>query len=481
MASSGEAASAGADGTRRRLRAPARLAPKASRHAPTPRRSAPQAHLHSGPHARTPPSLAPQAHAHRRTYARARAHTCAHTVAAFAKTNALSLAAAAAGIAATAWLGLTGFAWSDYETEVARVYAALAQGHVAEALRIAPVYGGSLVLRAPFALLPGLWGGGAQAIFRVVALPCLAAAAALGVWLVADMRRRNLSRLARGVALALCVANPVTVGALEVGHPEDLLGGAACVAAVLCAARGRAAWAGVLLGAAVANKEWALLAAGPVLLALPAGRARCAVAASATAAAIVAPLAVVHAGNFVAETKATSQTSSAIFQPWQWWWFFGHHGGVVKGTFGRVKPGYRTGPAWAGTVSHPLVLAAGVALPAALWWSRRRRATSRRCGERDALLLLALLLLARCTLDTWDTQYYIEPLLLALCAWEARGARGLPTLAIATTALAWIDFEWLRYHASADAQAAVFLMWTIPLAAALAAALFSRRAAHVLD
>ena len=62
------------------------------------------------------------------------------------------------------------------------------------------------------------------------------AAAALGVWLVAEMRRRRRAPLARGVALALCVANPLTLNALEIGHPEELLGGALCVAAVLLAA-----------------------------------------------------------------------------------------------------------------------------------------------------------------------------------------------------------------------------------------------------
>ena len=111
----------------------------------------------------------------------------------------------------------------------------------------------------------------------MVALPCLLAAAALGVWLVAQMRRRTgpARSLARAVALGVCVANPLTLRALELGHPEELLGGALCVAAVLLAARERPLWAGLALGLAIANKEWALLAVGPVLLALPSRRALC--------------------------------------------------------------------------------------------------------------------------------------------------------------------------------------------------------------
>jgi hypothetical protein len=409
--------------------------------------------------------------------------------------NAVCVLAAACGVASMAWLGLYGFVWTDYEVEAQPAFTALVHGHLAEFLRLAPPYGGSLVLRAPFALATLLWGGGELAVYRMVALPCLAAAAALGVWLVADLRRRRRSRLARGVALALCVANPLTLSALEVGHPEELLGGALCVAAVLLAARGRALWAGLLLGAAIANKEWALLALVPVLLALPARRVMCLLIAAGVASTILSPLAFVHAGAFVALSRATATPSSSIFQPWQVWWFLGHHGAVVHGTFGRVKPGYRTGPAWTGAVSHPLVLAAMVPLGALLWWRRRgvaarAAAPAERAGgvamsarrlargravapERQALLLLALLLLLRCMLDTWDTSYYMLPFLLALTSWECRGARGLAVWALAASALAWLSFEWLHYHASADAQAAFFLVWTVPLALALGLALYA--------
>ncbi len=96
------------------------------------------------------------------------------------------------------WLGLYGFAWSDYETEVRPAYDALTHGHVLEFLRLAPAYGGSLVERAPFALLPGLWGGGALAVYRMVALPCLVAAAVLGVWLVAQMRTVGATKALAG-------------------------------------------------------------------------------------------------------------------------------------------------------------------------------------------------------------------------------------------------------------------------------------------
>jgi hypothetical protein len=375
--------------------------------------------------------------------------------------NALCALAAAVGSATIAWLGLYGYVWSDYEVEARPAFEALVHGHLTGFLRLAPAYGGSLVLRAPFALLTDLWGGGELAVYRMVALPCLLAAAALGVWLVAELRRRERPPLARAVALALCVANPLTLSALESGHPEELLGAALCVGAVLLAARDRPLWAGLLLGAAIANKEWALLSAGPVILALPERRVLCVTVAAAVAGAVLAPLALVQSGGFLAASSSTAAPSSAIFQPWQVWWFLGHHGPLVRGLYGHIKPGFRTAPSWIGKVSHPLILAVAVPLTALAGWRRRWH-------ERDALLLLALLMLLRCMLDTWDTTYYLLPFLLALTAWESLGQRGLPALALASTALAWINFEWLRTHASPDVQSALFLAWTVPLAAALA-------------
>src|SRR5450759_5504604 len=105
--------------------------------------------------------------------------------------NALSAFMAGAGCATVAWLSLFGFAWNDYDVEVRPAFDALVHGHLLTFLQLAPAYGGSLVERAPFALLPGLWGGGELAVYRMVALPCLLAAAALGVWLVARMRARG--------------------------------------------------------------------------------------------------------------------------------------------------------------------------------------------------------------------------------------------------------------------------------------------------
>ena len=409
--------------------------------------------------------------------------------------NALCAAIAGAATATMAWLGLYGFAWNDYETEARPAFDALQHGHLLEFLRLAPAYGGSFVERVPFALLPGLWGGGSLAVYRMVALPCLVAAAALGLWLVARMRRDAKPTLARAVVLGLCVANPLTLQALEIGHPEELLGACMCVAAVLLASRDRPILAAILLGLAIANKEWAVLAVGPVLMALPSRRAMCLAVAGAVAVAILAPLALVASGGFLAGTRAIATPPSAIFQPWQVWWFLGHHGALVHGLYGSAKVGYRIAPSWVGRVSHPLILLVGAAVTVALWTAalRGRDKTRRRRGapvsertrsrrkallsERNALLALALLLLLRCMLDTWDTDYYPLPFVFALIAWEATGpAHRPPLLALSATVVVWLNFQWAATHISADAQAALFLAWSVPLAAGLGVALCKPRA-----
>jgi hypothetical protein len=389
-----------------------------------------------------------------------------------ARENASWALAALAGCALLAWLGLKSFTWSDYETESRPAFEALVHGHLTEFLQLVPAYGGSLVERAPFALIPGLWGGGALAVYRAVAVPCLLAAALLGIHLVARMRVEGRPLFARALALAVCVANPLTLRALELGHPEELLGACLCVAAVLLAASERPVWAGLALGLAVANKEWALLAVGPVLLVLPPRRRPALIGSSLTVAALVlAPLLLIGSGGFSSALRAGATPPSVLFHPWQVFWFLGHHAPASPGAGAALAHGYRLGPAWTGTVSHPLILATGLVLPLALWLRERR---PRRIGLRAALLMLALLMLARCLLDTWDIAYYPLPFVLALLAWEVRGAIARPpVLSAAATVLAYLSFVWLPNHVSADLQAAFFLAWSLPLALALAARLFA--------
>src|SRR5215218_8477551 len=222
------------------------------------------------------------------------------------------IALALAGAASLAWLGLLGFAWNDYDVEAAPAFAALVRGDTADFLALCPAYGGSLIMRAPFALAAGALGGGEVAVFRAVGVPCLLAGAALAVVLGASLLARGAGRGTVATVVGLCAANPTTLRALDLGHPEELLGAALCAAAVLAGLRGRSTLAGLLLGLAVANKAWALLAVGPVLLALAGDRRRALALAGGVAAAFTVPL--LLAGSTSGHAGAAAQTGT-IFQP----------------------------------------------------------------------------------------------------------------------------------------------------------------------
>src|SRR5206468_316455 len=115
--------------------------------------------------------------------------------------------------------------------------------------------------------------------------------AALAIVLAARVRRRE-GGLAGPAVVVLVLANPLTLAALDAGHPEELLAGALAVAAVMAAGERRPRVAALLLGLAVATKPWAALAVPAVLAALPRGRRLApTMLAGGLAVAMVAPLA----------------------------------------------------------------------------------------------------------------------------------------------------------------------------------------------
>ena len=386
--------------------------------------------------------------------------------------HAVAIALASAACLAVASLALTQWDWTDYDVEARPAFDALLAGHFSQFLHLAPAYGGSLLLRAPFVLVTKLWGGGELSTFRAAAAPCLAAGALLGLWLAAHIRAAGRTRLEAMLALLLCIATPTALAALRYGHPEEILGGVLCVAAVIAATRDRPIWAGVLLGLAVANKDWALVAAGPVLIALPDRRPRALLAAAVVAAAVLAPFALAGSSAVVGQVKGTGTQTGALFNPWQAWWFLGSHAHRVVGLSGAVKVGYRSPPGWIETVAHPLIVAITVPLTLLCLWLRRRRHSR---PPHEALLLLMLVLLLRFALDPWDISYYAIPFLLALVTWETLARDRLPVFALAGAFAAWFALEATSrpdFNLSPDMQSLIFLALAIPVAVAIAASLY---------
>jgi len=357
------------------------------------------------------------------------------------------VASCVAGLTLTASLG-------DYPADAGPSIHALVSGHVLRAIQLQPLMGSFAVLaRLPFALAAALAGGGEVGVYRAGVLPCLLALGAVGLWLG---RRSGLRGAGALLVPALAVLNPASLDAVRTGHPEEALGAALVVAAVLLADR-HPTWSAVLLGLAIATKQWAILAAVPVVWAAPRTvRLRTAGIAAAVAALLTAPLALgsVTAFSHTGYNAATAPSASVRATVW----FLVAHPERLRL---HLPAGFPTAatiyglPAWVGHVSHPLIVFAAPAVGLLVW--RRPSRTG------DALALLALLLLLRCVLDPANNEYYHLPLLLSLLAYETvakRDVRGLPLATLSSAAALWLTFDRLDAGGAAPALTnAVYLTW----------------------
>jgi hypothetical protein len=248
---------------------------------------------------------------------------------------------------------------------------------------------------------------------------------------------------------AFWLLNPATRRTLALGHPEEALTAALAILGVLAAMRGEAAAAGILIGVAIATKQWALLAIPVAAIAVPPGsRARLAAAALAAAAVLYLPMALGDPGRF-ADAVRDVAADSAQATPTNIWW------PVTRGD--SFHP-----PEALTSLIHPaiLLLAAGLA---ALAWRRRGRAA-------DALGVLVLVLLLRCVLDLYTFSYHHAPFLMAAAVWGTFGTRGA---AIAVAGSAGIALtSWASPRVENDVLSAIYLAWGLPLAAWVFAAAF---------
>ena len=343
---------------------------------------------------------------------------------------------------------------------------ALAHGRVHEFLVTQPLMGSvSLLLRAPFAAIGLHLGNGSDLdLYRFGAFPCLLAAGLLAVYLFRRMRELRRPPLACLLVPALVAVNPLTTRALRYGHPEELLAAALCVAALLAAGRGRGLLAGLLLGAAVATKQWAVLAIAPVIIAAGEDRGRLVIAAAASAALLIVPMALADSTRFLTANHGAGVVAGSVM-PTNVWFGFGTDVPVVISAGGATTPP-RSLPSTLAAISHPLILAVGFGL-ALLWW-RTRRGTR----AEDALLLFALIMLVRCLLDPLTNSYYHLPFLMALAAWEGLRRRGAPLLTVASTLLIAFTMALANSGISAVELNRFYLAWALPLAGVLGVLVF---------
>lgn len=362
--------------------------------------------------------------------------------------------AAAAGVLVLVYAttaGSTLAKFNDFYREAWPAYAALEHGHVLGFLRVGPAYIGSLVLRVPAASIAWLLHGDQRAVYFASALPCLLAAAAFCAWL-AELPRQGgrVTVASRVTPILCCIFNPLVLIALFGGHPEEILGAVLCVAAVVFAARGKPGLAGVLVGLAVVNKSWALVAVPVVLATLPAHRWRALAVLVAMSAAVFVPFV---AGRVDGATAAANGADiGTIFNPPQLLWWLGPHSWIVREARGGI-----------------VLLAIGCA---ALWLIRRPRIRPAQERVGVALLLLALVLLIRAAFDPWNNLYYHVPFLCALLAYEITSGR-TPRLTLLYTVLFLIVVPIGGVpHMAYDLRAAMYAATVIPTMAWMAARLY---------
>jgi glycosyl transferase family 87 len=364
----------------------------------------------------------------------------------------------------------------DYGYQVAPAMNALLDGDLSEFFRIQPVYGGfSTLARLPFSALGRLAGGGEQLVFQFGVLPCLMALGLAGLGLLNAMRHHGQAILARFVVGFLLLANPVTLAAIQRGHPEELLAAALVLGAALAAVSRRPFWAAVLLGLALGTKQWALLAVIPVLVACgPGFRIRTALIAGLVAVALTVPMAVADSGQFVTNNKM-AQGGWGHASRLSVWWPLGSPQKV--GAEGSSQLTVRKlSKRWT-AFARPSVVVVALVLALAFWLRRRGLVPA------DTLGLLALLLLLRCLLDPMNNDYYHVPFLTFLVAWEGIRVRGLPVMSLLAAAALWATTRspWLSPESLGEQFYLVnnvfYLSCMVPLAGWLAWALFSRRSA----
>jgi hypothetical protein len=357
---------------------------------------------------------------------------------------------------------------------------ALSHGDLREFFAEQPPMGSfSLLLRTPPAVVSNLADGNDLVVYRSGVFICVLAAGLLAVFLAMSMIRRGRPWTIWALVAAAIVVNPLTYQAAYWGHPEEVLAAALTVGALIASGRRRWLLGGLMLGAALATKQWAALAVVPALIAAPAGtRVRLALTASALAAALTVPMLAADPDRFQAAQEMVSSASSytnTVTATNLWWPFASKSTDEGIDGFGQTTTITQYSlPDDVGRVLHLGVIA--VALALSLLYARRRG----RGNPDDVLQLVALLFLLRCVLDPLTFSYHHVPFLIALISFEAL-RRPVPVLSAVAIGALLIMNEVVVPLGEPVVINAFYLAWTIPLAALMALSLFAPRRYEALS
>jgi hypothetical protein len=337
-------------------------------------------------------------------------------------------------IAVSVWSAWTGSVWQekggDYSRDYAPAMNALLDGRLGGFFANLPTNGagGSVLLRAPFAGLGRLLQGDQISIFRYGALACLLALGAVGLLLAVNMRRRGVTVLTCLGVVALYAATPALLEAVFYGHPEEPLGAALAIAAVLAAGTDRPLLAGTLLGAAVINKPWGVLAVGPVLLCASGQRTRVLLPAVGIVGSWFLAAGLVDPSRLWLSVHGAG--TAIVAHPQDLWWPLAHTVGF-----------YPRPPAFLS--AHARQLAVMLALVATATLAFRARQSRASLDAQSCLALLAFGFALRCLLEPAPHDYYQLPFVVALTAWEVHARRSI-VISLTAAILLALDFRRLE-------------------------------------
>jgi Glycosyltransferase family 87 len=360
----------------------------------------------------------------------------------------------------------------DYPNDGGPALAALLHGDLSAFSRATPAMGDvSLLVRAPFAAIAYVGHPTQLAIYRWGVLPCVLSVAALALWLARLARARHVGLLGQWAIVLVALVNPLVGSAVALGHPEELMTSSLCIAALVAALERKALLSAILLGLALACKQWAVVGVLPVLFALERDRLQALLRAIATAAVVTvpevvgAPLAYLHNQIYLARGAGVDPSTLS------WWWPLtpastthmlvdGSHAALVR---------HKLPPSIAYSL-HTLIISADALIALVVAWVRRLP-----LRRDDAFALMAIVMLLRCTLDTETMAYFHTALLFDLLAWDALSCKRLPLRSLAGAAVAYVLFERLNLATLVAPSSAIYGVCMI-VALALFARTLSRRA-----
>lgn len=369
------------------------------------------------------------------------------------------------------WIASLATHVGDWDSDAAPAVNALAAGHIGSYLSAKALMGPfATLVQAPPVALSGATGATA---YQWAVFPCLLAVGLVGLYLARIAGRRGASSIAQVLLAGLCLLNPLTFEALENGHPEEILTAALVVAAVAAAGEKKSWRTAILLGLAVASKQWAVIAILPALMVLPAHRVRVALGSVAVAALLTLPSLAVSPSSFL-DVQTQAAGTGRVVTPWSAWYPFASPRTAVYEVDGeRLVAHLEDAPSLADPVSHPLIVLLALTLPFLVAWRRGLP-----LSPADGFALLALLALLRCVLDPVDNLYYHAPLLLALIGWDACASRGLPLRALFGVGVSLLFWRALHHISDPAVFDAAYLGFAAVLATALLSSLFRSFPGH---